>query len=104
MRGPVWVAMSPANASIVQELWDDPSQAGAGITGMTAPRGLDAQGELLSRIDEIELHHGPLSSTPPFTELEVIGAQMSADICERLAEHGFLEIEAKPGGFVCRRG
>ena len=54
-------------------------------------------------MDNIELHHGYYSQTPPFAKLEVIGLGPSPIVDCVLAEYGFSPAETTNVGFFAVR-
>ncbi|HEX3865048.1 MAG TPA: hypothetical protein VHY35_25455 [Stellaceae bacterium] len=72
---PVWITMSPANEPIVRSLWEGQKSTNhlTGITGFRFDREISAEDRFREELDTIDLHHGPHSSTSPYTEIEVMG-------------------------------
>ena len=58
---------------------------------------------LLSQLDTIELHHGPYSADPPYTQLEVFGTALSEEMRTELRQYGFNEFQPTAEGFRCSR-
>lgn len=101
----VWIAMSPANAPIVEALWQTRSDKShlTGITGMTFDPEVVPENWFLDEMGAIDLHHGPYSSAQPYTTLEVIGAMLTEDIRTSLTEYGFSIFNDRENGFVVER-
>ena len=102
---PIWVELSPINEPVVRELWRGvpaPNHL-TGITGLTFDPSLSAEDRLLAKLYTIDLHHGPYSTTRPYTELEVIGCPLSDRIRTALSELGFTNFEEKNHGFLADR-
>ena len=102
---PVWIVMSPCNEPAVRSLWASHPDT-SHLTGISSfPFDPDAAPEegFLDYLDTIDTHHGPYSSDPPYTELEVIGVRLTSDVREALGELGFEEFSEQANGFVARR-
>jgi hypothetical protein len=54
---------------------------------------------LINELDTIDLHHGIHSADPPYTVLEVIGAEMIERVKAGLSEFGFNEFQTTEEGF-----
>src|SRR2546429_8130973 len=82
---PVWIVNTPLNRAVAQRLWKERNQKGH-IWNLSSVEDL-----LVSELDTIDLHHGPHSSNPPCTILEVLGVPLSDRIKAELAQYGFDE-------------
>lgn len=102
---PVWITMSPANEPIVRSLWESRSSTNhlAGITGFRFDGEISAEDRFRAELDTIDLHHGPYSSTSPYTEIEVMGARLTAEIRADLSDLGFTDFTEAEDGFAARR-
>jgi hypothetical protein len=101
----VWIVMSPANEPVVRALraiTDSPEHL-TGITGMKIDHDATPEEVLLDELNTIDLHHGPYSSSKPYTALEAIGATLTIDLREALRALGFIEFTENAIGFVARR-
>jgi hypothetical protein len=58
---------------------------------------------LLGVLGDIDLRHGFYSASPPYSEIEVFGAEATDDVRASLHEYGFVEFEATAEGFVTRK-
>src|SRR5579859_6738140 len=97
----VWIIDTPENASIVRELWKErpsPSHL-TGITTFCAEAKDSPEDTLINELDTIDLHHGKYSSNPPYSKIEVIGANLSEKNRSALAQYGFQEFCLTPSGF-----
>ena len=65
----------------------------------------EPESDLLSILDEVELHHGALSGGSPLGEITVYGAELTDDVREAFGSLGFLSFEDMPRGrgFVAYR-
>ena len=97
---PVWIVESPANRAAVQRAWTAVPSA-THPNGVTIFRG--AQGDPVASckgvLSEIDLHHGVHSHVPPYSGLEVIGAEITPELSAALAEYGMTELAPRAGGF-----
>ncbi|MGH6714659.1 MAG: hypothetical protein ACREDC_00565 [Bradyrhizobium sp.] len=102
---PVWITMSSANEPIVRSLWETLASADhlTGITGFRFDGEISAEGRFLAELETIDLHHGPYSSTSPYTEIAVTGARLTAEIRANLSDIGFADFTEAADGFTARR-
>ena len=102
---PVWITMSPENEPTVRSLWEcrEAPDHLTGITGFRFDNGVSAEDRFLAELDSIDLHHGPYSSTSPYTEIVVMGARLTAEVRAELSELGFAEFAETQDGFAARR-
>jgi hypothetical protein len=102
----VWIVDSPGNRAAVKEAWSElvprySLDEGATIfddDGTRAPDEVAA-----ARLDNIELHHGGFSHSPPLTRLEVCGTRRTALLSSTLEARGFSLVDEFPGGFILER-
>jgi hypothetical protein len=92
----VWIIGSPTNVAVAKEIWKEGAESQHMVTTFepTTFEGL---------MDNIELHHGHYSQTPPFQDLEVIGLKLNSEAQQVLREYGFGSETATVGGFVASR-
>jgi hypothetical protein len=104
-RQPIWIAMSPANAPVVQALRAAAPNTDyrSGITGFPHSDSRAAAERFLDMLSDIELHHGPYSTSTPYTRLKVIGAHLTPAIRAALCDLGFLRLRQDPNGFTATR-
>jgi hypothetical protein len=102
---PVWITMSPANELIVRRLWECQEALDhlTGITGFRFDDGVSAEDRFVAELGTIDLHHGPYSSAPPYTEIVVKGARLTAEIRAELSELGFADFAETEDGFAAKR-
>ena len=88
---PVWITMSSVNEPTVRSLWERQKAPDhlTGITGFRFDDGVSAEDRLLAELDTIDLHHGPHSSTLPYTEIVVMGANPTSEVRKGLRVCGF---------------
>jgi hypothetical protein len=101
-RMAVWVIDSPSNKTVASELWDRDPNPEHMITTFTESRAVD-ETCFEGLMDNIELHHGEYSQTPPFRELEVFGLTPTPIIENVLADIGFVFADKTPTGFRALR-
>lgn len=78
---PMWIVDSPTNKPAAQQHWQRHPEPNH-LTGVTTFTDIDSATSselLLAEIDTIDLHHGTYSADPPYTILEVIGANLWND-------------------------
>ena len=102
---PVWIVDTPTNKTVVQRFWNERPDEGhlTGITTFSDLASLSPEDMLLSHLDTIELHHGPYSADPPYTAIEVLGAELSTKTKNQLSEYGFNEFHIISTGFKASR-
>ena len=94
---PSWIADTPANKPVVERMW---AQKLPGITSFRIDEKTGTGDWLVSILDQIELHHGEYSQSPPYSVLCVYGASLSCELRKELECYGFTEFEATDYGFV----
>jgi len=92
----VWIIGSPTNVAIAKDVWKQHPESQHMVTTFQPATFADL-------MDNIELHHGHHSQTPPFQELEVIGMTFSAEAQQVLRDYGFGSATATDVGFVAGR-
>lgn len=103
--GPVWIVDTPLNRAAVQKIWavhPNRSHLG-GVTGFKTGDDSSPEDSLIDELGTLDLHHGTYSADPPYTVLEVIGAEMIDRVKTALSKFGFTEFQATAEGFraVC---
>jgi len=101
----VWVVESPANASVIHEIWRDTSHenGGSGVTSFKNNTDLSVEEICIGIVPVVEEHHGEFSSHPPWSELEVVGVPLTQTLQSAFEDVGASSFEATPRGFICRR-
>jgi hypothetical protein len=102
---PVWIVESPRNTPVAKRLWRE-RPASIHVTGITTFRpGVSdtPEARLLSILGSIDLHHGGYSADPPYSVLEVIGCQPSANIAAALEELEFRVVQQSSDCFTAVR-
>ena len=102
---PVWIVDTPTNKPVVDHFWKErPGEDHLrGITTFNDVASLSPEDSLLSHLDTIELHHGVYSADPPYTALEVFGAQLTDNAKNVLSEYGFDKFQITSTGFITSR-
>jgi len=100
-EGPVWVVDTPANRAVAQQIWDaEPNRSHLqGITIFKFPKDGSPEDILVNELDTIDLHHGPFSANPPYTELDVIGTAITPRLRTELGQFGLDDFQETPHGF-----
>jgi hypothetical protein len=101
---PVWIVESPTNRAAVQRAWAALPTA-THLDGVTIFRGeeSDAVASCLDVLSQIDLHHGAHSHVPPYSGLDVIGAELAPELRAALAKYGMTELTPRTDGFRASR-
>jgi len=100
---PVWVVDTATNHPVAQRLRKE-RPATSHLDGITTFRGGSTPAaSLIDELSMIDLHHGPYSADPPYSELQIHGAAATAAIRAALAEIGFEVTERTDTGFRAMR-
>ncbi len=102
----VWALRTPKTEPIAQRIWSarpavetDPLESGITVfNGMGSP-----ERDLLSVVDDVELHHGALSHDPPVSIIEVFGASATDAVRQAFDSLGFSRVEDSRNGFAAYR-
>lgn len=97
---PAWVADTPSNKLVIQRMW---SQEWKGITSFQVAPTATPEDWLLSVLDEVELHHGEYSQSPPYSTLQVVGTGLSRRLRTELESYGFKQFKEAPDGFLAHK-
>ena len=101
----VWLIDSPVNRQVAANY--RALHEGSGVeTGATTFKAADddpPSETCLSVLNDIDLHHGEYSSNPPYSVLEVVGAQLSNSIQRAIEALGFSKFESTKNGFRATR-
>lgn len=102
---PVWIERSPGNEVAVRTLWaeEEALDLSLEITLMEAIPGPSAEELLLLKLATIELHHGCYSMATPYTELEVVGGELTRTVQMVLEQLGFRDFIVSAVHFVAKR-
>lgn len=93
LRTAVWIVETETNRAAAEEAWRRAVEWPHISVTVFRPSGLP------HLLEQVELHHGPLSQARPFSVLEVVGAALTDEACAALAEGGFAEPKETPRGF-----
>src|SRR5689334_12295913 len=73
---PAWVINSPDNDPTMSRRWDVMRAAGlAPLSTLFTAETDDPEVAFLQQVADIDLHHGPNSLDPPYSEIEVFGCE-----------------------------
>ena len=101
---PVWIADTPANRSVAEALW---SSTGAGVarnvTTFKVDPGKTGEDWCLNILSQVDLHHGHYSQSSAYSALDVIGAHLTPELRDALAEYGLTSCAERSGGFRATR-
>lgn len=97
--------MTPINEPIVRSLWAEHPEVDAtiGLTAMTHCTNDEPEEQFMAYLDTIDLHHGPLSTSEPYTGLKVLGASLTPGIQAALSLRGFVGFALCLDGFEATR-
>ena len=101
----VWVMDTPANSSVASEYWaQNPTyEAERGITTFTVFENESRLESCLRILETVDDHHGPYSSDPPYSVLEVIGVGLTDETKAAIEDLGFETFETTVEGFRAAR-
>jgi hypothetical protein len=101
----VWVVDTPANRVAASEYraLNPKHKLETGITTFKAPENASQLETCLGILATVDLHHGEYSSTPPYSELEVIGVPLTDEVKSAIRDLGFGRFEATAEGFRATR-
>lgn len=97
-----WMSDTPTNRLAAQRLREAGHRGQdhlTGITMFTLGNHTSPEDDLISIMQQIEIHHGRWSADPPYTELEVIGTPLTDRIKAVLSQYGFNEFHTTASGF-----
>jgi hypothetical protein len=98
----VWIIDTPANKAAAESVWREGGAAYSserGVTTFSAYQTASPDEIVASMLDTIDLHHGEYSHVPPWSVLEVFGANPTPRLVAALAELGFSRVASILGGF-----
>jgi hypothetical protein len=97
---PVWIIQSPVNTPVAERIWKEQHNNNH-LTGVTTfvAQGGTAEDEFLRILGTVDEHHGPYSSEPPYSLLEVTGCAPSERVIEVLRDRGFTVTTSTSEGF-----
>ena len=96
----VWLIDTPVNRAAASALWQSGAQGQSLETGVTTFRAehLSAPDQIVaSMLGTVDDHHGPYSHEPPWSCLEVYGAEPTPILSAALLEFGFTNIARLAG-------
>jgi hypothetical protein len=107
LSSPVWVVRTAATEEAARRIWEEhpPQETDPLTAGLTLFNGEgDPENDLLSILDEVELHHGISGGhVPPMSAIRVLGIGPTDAVREALASLGFTRLVSDPDGFVAYR-
>jgi hypothetical protein len=96
-----------ATEEAARRIWEKhpPQETDTLTSGLTLFKGEgDPADDLLSVLDEIDLHHGSSGGhVPPMSAIRVLGTGPTDAVREALGSLGFNRLVSDPGGFVAYR-
>jgi hypothetical protein len=107
LSSPVWVVRTAATEEAARRIWEEhpPQETDPLTAGLTLFNGEgDPENDLLSILDEVELHHGISGGhVPPMSAIRVLGIGPTDAVREALASLGFTRLVETSDGFVAYR-
>src|SRR5580704_8896406 len=88
---PAWIADTPINHPVIQNIWAARPAGVAGVAGITSFKveaSKTPEDWLLGIMDALELHHGEHSQTPPYSVLRVIGTALTPHLKSEFDANG----------------
>jgi hypothetical protein len=93
---PVWVVRTAATEEAARRIWEKhpPQETDQLTSGLTLFKGEgDAEDDLLSILDEVELHHGSSGGhVPPMSAIRVLGTGPTDAVRKALGSLGFARL------------
>lgn len=101
----LWVLRTPDSEKVARKIWEEcrtgeRESPTSGITLFTSTG--DAEEDLLSVLDAVELHHGIATEQPAANIIRVLGVEPTNAIREGLGSLRFTDITTIPDGFIAR--
>jgi hypothetical protein len=107
LSSPVWAVRTAATEEAARRIWEKhpPQETDQLTSGLTLFKGEgDPEDDLLSILDEVELHHGSSGGhVPPMNAIRVLGTAPTDAVGEALGSLGFTRFVATLDGFVADR-
>jgi len=102
---PVWVIESDLNTPVVERLRQKRAEEShlQGITTFNRKPKLTSEEQAICMLEQVDLHHGEFSATPPYSILLVIGCTATDKMRQELQEYGLWISEITKEGFVATR-
>jgi len=104
-HAPVWIIESSLNNPIVERLRQEKAEESylQGITTFKEKPRMTPEEQVISMLEQVDLHHGEFSADPPYSILEVIGCTPNDDMKQELQGYGFSISEITKEGFIATR-
>jgi hypothetical protein len=101
----VWACDSPENRLVANRAWASAQRVSLehGITLFKYSESDSSDQVCLDILETVDLHHGEYSHAPPWSEVEVYGAQLTPTLESALVELGFSKFHQTTDGFVAVR-
>jgi hypothetical protein len=104
LSSPVWAVRTAATEEAARRIWEKhpPQETDPLTAGLTLFKGEgDPVGDLLSILDEVELHHGIAGGhVPPMDAVRVLGTGPTDAVRDAFSSLGFTRLVPIPDGFV----
>jgi hypothetical protein len=104
LSSPVWAVRTAATEEAARQIWEKhpPQETDQLTSGLTLFKGEgDPAGDLVSILDEVELHHGIVGGhIPPMIAVKVFGTGLTDAVREAFSSLGFTRFTPSSDGFV----
>lgn len=104
LSSPVWVVQTAATEEAARRIWEKhpPQETDQLTSGLTLFKGEgDPADDLVSILDEVELHHGIAGGhIPPMVAVRVFGTGLTDAVREAFSPLGFTRFTPSSDGFV----
>ena len=104
LSNPVWAVRTAATDEAARRIWEKhpPQETDPHTSGLTLFKGVgDPVEDLLSILDEVELHHGIAGGhIPPMIAVRVFGTGLTDAVREAFSPLGFTRFTPGSDGFV----
>lgn len=101
----VWIVDTPENKPWIKQIHSSTKPSlESGATSFPCDDNDTPEQQLLDIISDVDLHHGQYSHKPPWSVIEVIGANLSDQVEKEFKEtFGITEFERSPNGFTAKK-
>jgi hypothetical protein len=102
-RMPVWVVDTPANRAAVTALREEASDRYASVTTFRSTAAETPEQACIRILPTLDTHHNELAQTPPYSAVEIVGAQPTDILREAFEAFQLTVFDMSEHGFVVRR-
>lgn len=105
LSGHVWAVQTTVTEEAARRIWEKhpPQETDTLTSGLALFKGVgNPEDDLLSILDEVELHHGMAGGRIPPMILRVFGAELTVTVREAFSSLGFTCFTPSSGGFIAQ--